>query len=67
MLGGVTFGGGSGNVLTTAFGVLIIAMISNGLLLLGFDGNFQQVIKGIILLLTLTMDAYQKIRKSKEV
>lgn len=67
MLGGVTFGGGSGNVLTTAFGVLIIAMISNGLLLLGFDGNFQQVIKGIILLLTLTMDAYQKIRKSREV
>lgn len=65
MLGGVTFGGGSGNVLTTALGVLIISMIGNGLLLLGFDGNFQQVIKGLILLLTLTIDAYQKIRKSK--
>lgn len=65
MLGGVTFGGGSGNVLTTALGVLIIAMIGNGLLLLGFDGNFQQIIKGAILLLTLTIDAYQKIRKSK--
>lgn len=64
MLGGVTFGGGSGNVLTTALGVLIIAMIGNGLLLLGFDGNFQQIIKGAILLLTLTIDAYQKIRKS---
>lgn len=65
MLGGVTFGGGSGNVLTTALGVLIIAMIGNGLLLLGFDGNFQQIIKGIILLATLTLDAYQKIRKAK--
>ncbi len=67
MLGGVTFGGGSGNVLTTALGVLIISMISNGLLLLGLDGNFQQIIKGAILLLTLTIDAYQKIRKSKTV
>jgi len=67
MLGGVTFGGGSGNVLTTALGVLIIAMIGNGLLLMGFDGNFQQIIKGAILLLTLTIDAYQKIRKSKTV
>ena len=64
MLGGVTFGGGSGNVLTTALGVLIISMIGNGLLLMGFDGNFQDVIKGIILLLAMTMDAYQKIRKA---
>lgn len=65
MLGGVTFGGGSGNVLTTALGVLIISMIGNGLLLVGLDGNYQQIIKGLILLLTLTIDAYQKIRKVK--
>ncbi len=65
MLGGVTFGGGSGNVLTTALGVLIISMIGNGLLLLGLDGNFQQIVKGAILLATLTLDAYQKIRKAK--
>ncbi len=65
MLGGVTFGGGSGNVLTTALGVLIISMIGNGLLLMGYDGNFQSIIKGIILLLAMTMDAYQKIRQSK--
>ena len=64
MLGGVTFGGGSGNVLTTALGVLIISMIGNGLLLMGLDGNYQQIVKGVILLLTLTIDAYQKIRKS---
>lgn len=67
MLGGVTFGGGSGNVLTTALGVLIISMIGNGLLLLGYDGNVQQIIKGAILLAALTMDAYQKIRATKEV
>ncbi len=65
MLGGVTFGGGSGNVLTTALGVLIISMIGNGLLLMGYDGNFQAIIKGLILLLAMTMDAYQKIRKAK--
>ena len=65
MLGGVTFGGGSGNVLTTALGVLIISMIGNGLLLMGYDGNYQSVIKGVILLLAMTMDAYQKVRQSK--
>lgn len=65
MLGGVSFGGGSGNVLTTALGVLIISMIGNGLLLMGYDNNVQQIIKGIILLLAMTMDAYQKVRKVK--
>ena len=67
MLGGVTFGGGSGNVLTTFLGVLIISMLGNGLLLMGYDNNVQQIIKGLILLLAMCMDAYQKIRNAKAV
>ena len=65
MLGGVTFGGGNGNVFTTFLGVLIISMLGNGLLLMGYDNNVQQIIKGLILLLAMCMDAYQKIHTSK--
>jgi len=67
VLGGVSWGGGSGNILTTIAGVVIISLIGNGLLLLGYDSNFQQIIKGFILLLALSMDAIQKIRNAKRV
>lgn len=60
VLGGVSWGGGSGNIITTMLGVVIIAMIGVGLLLIGFDSNFQQIIKGLILLMALSIDAIQR-------
>ncbi|MCI8464716.1 MAG: ABC transporter permease [Lachnospiraceae bacterium] len=65
VLGGVSWGGGSGNIITTMLGVVIIAMIGVGLLLMGFDSNFQQIIKGLILLMALSIDAIQRNKAEK--
>lgn len=59
-LGGITFGGGTGNLLKSFTGVLIIGILANGLLLIGVDTNVQQVIKGALLLFAIAMDALQK-------
>jgi ribose transport system permease protein len=60
VLGGVSLGGGYGNVITTMVGVVIITLIANALLLMGYDSNFQQIIKGSILLLAVSIDAVQR-------
>ena len=59
-LGGITFGGGNGNLLKSFTGVLIIGILANGLLLMGVDSNIQQVIKGALLLFAIAMDALQR-------
>lgn len=65
-LGGVTFGGGSGSMLNTFIGVLIIGILQNGLLLMGVNSNMQQVIKGCLLLFAIAMGAIQKRRTEKD-
>lgn len=64
-LGGITFGGGNGNMMNTFVGVLIIGILANGLILAGIDSNMQQVIKGALLLFAIAMDAIQKRHTSK--
>ncbi len=61
-LGGITFGGGNGNMINTFIGVLIIGILANGLILSGVNSNMQQVIKGFLLLFAISMDAIQKRR-----
>lgn len=64
-LGGITFGGGNGNMLNTFIGVLIIGILANGLILAGINSNMQQVIKGFLLLFAIAMDAIQKRHTAK--
>lgn len=64
-LGGITFGGGNGNMLNTFIGVLIIGILANGLILAGVNSNMQQVIKGCLLLFAIAMDAIQKKHTAK--
>lgn len=64
-LGGITFGGGNGNMLNTFIGVLIIGILANGLILAGINSNMQQVIKGFLLLFAIALDAIQKRHTAK--
>lgn len=64
-LGGITFGGGSGNMINTLTGVMIIGVLANGLILMGVNSNMQQVIKGCLLLFAIAMDAIQKRNTAK--
>ncbi|MGL4860873.1 MAG: ABC transporter permease [Enterobacteriaceae bacterium] len=57
VIGGTSLKGGSGSILGTCLGALIIGVINNGLDLLGISSYYQQVIKGCIIVLAVLMDS----------
>jgi ribose transport system permease protein len=53
VVGGTVLGGGRGSLVGTLGGVLLIAVLSNLLNLMNVDNWYQQIIKGVILLLAV--------------
>ena len=67
VLGGISFIGGEGRVKGVVVGVLILGVLSNGMQLVGLGIYVQYVVKGLILLLSIGYDTYQKQAKVKKV
>ena len=63
VIGGTSIFGGVGNLGGTLLGVLIIGMISNGMLLLEVHSYWQQVAKGLILILAVGADTIKQIKE----
>ncbi len=57
LLGGVAFGGGKGNLLGVAAGVLFIGVLNDGLLLLGAKPFWVRVSAGLALVAAAALDA----------
>ena len=55
ILGGASLSGGEGTVVGAVIGTLIIGVMSNGLNLLNVSSYWQQIVKGIIILLAVLM------------
>ncbi|MDR1147116.1 MAG: ribose ABC transporter permease [Spirochaetaceae bacterium] len=55
-LGGTSMSGGSGKIYGTMVGVLIIAILSNGLNILGVSSYYQDVVKSAVILLAVLSD-----------
>jgi ribose/xylose/arabinose/galactoside ABC-type transport system permease subunit len=66
LLGGVSFAGGEGTILGLITGVMIIAVLNNGMQLFGLPDFYQNIIKGALLLAAVGYDEYQKNRRAKE-
>ena len=60
ILGGASLLGGSGTVLKTVIGVLILGFIQNGLLLVGLEFYVQYVVTWIIIILAVWLDIAAK-------
>ncbi len=56
IVGGTSLGGGVGSVFQTAIGIIIVATITNGFVLLDISPFYQDILKGIIIILALTLD-----------
>jgi ribose transport system permease protein len=56
ILGGASLKGGAGTVLGTFLGVLLMALISNALVLLGVDIYWQQFVVGVVLISAVVID-----------
>ena len=55
-LGGTSMSGGRGKISGTFAGVLIIAVLNNGLNILGVSTYYQEVIKAIVILIAVLSD-----------
>jgi ribose/xylose/arabinose/galactoside ABC-type transport system permease subunit len=63
VLGGTALSGGVGGIYKSAIGLLIFAIINNGMALLSIPFEYQQLIKGIILILAVLYDEYNRRRR----
>ncbi len=65
ILGGVGFAGGTGRPLGIFIGVVTIGILNSGLVFLGLQDWWQQILKGGVLLLALGFDQYAAIRRER--
>lgn len=65
VVGGTSMAGGSGKIGGTIIGGLIIGVLNNGLNLMNVNSFWQDVVKGVVILLAVFVD-YIRIQKSKE-
>jgi putative multiple sugar transport system permease protein len=61
-IGGAAVTGGIGTVTGAIVGGLIIGILNNGMSILGVGSEFQQLIKGLVLLAAVAFDVYNKRR-----
>ena len=59
-IGGAAVSGGVGTILATMVGGMVMAVLNNGLMLMGVGADKTQVIKGLVLHLAVTFDLYNK-------
>ncbi|EPX83231.1 multiple monosaccharide ABC transporter membrane protein [Rubellimicrobium thermophilum DSM 16684] len=59
-IGGASMSGGSGKIVGAVVGALIMGVMNNGMSMLGIGVDYQQVIKGLVLLAAVIFDVYNK-------
>lgn len=63
VVGGTSMSGGSGKIGGTVIGALIIGILNNGLNLLNVNSFWQDVVKGIVILLAVLIDYFRTKKK----
>lgn len=63
VVGGTSMAGGSGKIGGTVIGALIIGILNNGLNLLNVNSFWQDVVKGIVILLAVFIDYFRTKKK----
>ena len=57
ILGGISLSGGKGKIEGTLIGVFILAVLSNGMVLLSVQSYYQMLVKGLVILLAVYVDS----------
>ncbi len=56
VIGGASLSGGRGSALGAILGALLIQLIDNGMLILGIDQNYNQIVMGAAIILAVVLD-----------
>jgi len=56
VIGGTSLSGGRGTIMGTVLGAIIIGVLNNGLVLLNISPFWQQVVKGLVILVAVIID-----------
>lgn len=60
VIGGASLVGGVGGIGGTIVGALLIGVLANGLVMMGVNAYYQQIVIGIIIVLAVAFDTYAK-------
>ena len=62
-IGGASMSGGVGKIVGAVVGALIMGVMNNGMSIVGIGIDWQQVIKGLVLLAAVVFDVYNRSRR----
>lgn len=65
VIGGTSLAGGSGRILGTLIGTLILGVIMSGFTFLKIGSYYQEIIKGAIIVAAVVVDQYRRSRKER--
>lgn len=66
ILGGISFNSGEGKMWGLVLGIFTLAIIENGMQLAGVNQYVQYIVKGIILILAIAFDKFQRSHQTKK-
>ncbi len=65
ILGGTSLGGGEGTLVGTLIGIMILRVINNGIILLGWNQDLQIVVAGFVLIVAVYFDNKRKAARAR--
>ena len=65
IVGGASFTGGKGTIWGTLIGALLMAVINNGLNLMGAQKDIQYIVIGAVIILAVTLDVFRNKMEAK--
>jgi ribose transport system permease protein len=66
VIGGTSLMGGRGSVISTFFGVLIIAVLEAGMAQIGASDPTKRIITGVVIIAAVLLDKYREKRKQRQ-
>ena len=62
IIGGTSMNGGKGSVIGSLLGALIMGILNNGLILMGFSVDQQMIFRGLIIIISVALTMREKTR-----
>ncbi len=66
VVGGTSQSGGTGGIVNTILGVLVLSVLGNALNVIGIDANAQLLIRGVIIIVAVGLDMWNKMLNQRE-